>query len=176
MFLGRSRKQRSIYQDWHNPNRTRRSPAHDANRYPLADPYDPGGPFRYTQRRIIIAWGDCSMPNTRGRRPAPCESLYRHLVRMSKQMGRFPEGHRLQGQQRLIVLKINENYSSQIPSCWPIPENNVNHPPLPNGVPPVEQRLQDPFDRFGVRQCPHCHKIWDRDVNACRYIYMRITL
>mgnify|MGYP003350864526 CR=1 FL=1 len=74
-------------------------------------------------------------------------------------------------------MKVNENYSSQIPSCWsaghgtnPRPGfNPPSHPDLPNGLPPVEQRLQHLGDIFSVKQCPHCQTIWNRDVNACWY-------
>ena len=60
-----------------------------------------------------------------------------------------------------------------MPSCWfnsafaGQPQNN--HPLLPDEVPPANQLLQDNHDHFAVKQCPHCNKIWQRDVNACRY-------
>ena len=65
-------------------------------------------------------------------------------------LGRFPADHALAGQQRLVVLKVNENYSSQIPSCWstghganPQPGfNPLPHPPIPDTVLPEAQRLQ----------------------------------
>jgi hypothetical protein len=28
--------------------------------------------------------------------------------------------------------------------------------------------VQDNHGHFAVKQCPHCDKIWQRDVNACR--------
>jgi hypothetical protein len=37
------------------------------------------------------------------------------------------------------------------------------HPPIPDA-----QRLQQLNDIWSVKQCPHCHSIWNRDVNACR--------
>ncbi len=89
-------------------------------------------------------------------------------------LGRFPADHALAGQQRLVVLKVNENYSSQIPSCWSTghganPQPGFNpHPPIPDAVPPQAQRLQQLNDILSVKQCPHCRTIWNRDVNACR--------
>ena len=89
-------------------------------------------------------------------------------------------GHALAGQQKMIVLKINEYLSSQIPSCWVTDyvlggnENLQNHPPIPvdahgnQTVPLREDRLQNNHDSFAVRQCPHCEIVWNRDVNACR--------
>ena len=93
-------------------------------------------------------------------------------------LGVFPQGHALAGQQRLVVLKVNENYSSQIPSCWfaehvenpllnpPIHPNPI-HPPIPDHLPQQAQRLQA-VDGWAIKQCPHCQTIWNRDVNACR--------
>jgi transposase len=28
--------------------------------------------------------------------------------------------------------------------------------------------LQTVDELWAVKQCPHCHSIWNRDVNACR--------
>ena len=72
---------------------------------------------------------------------------------------------------------MNENYSSQIPSCWstghggnPRPGfNPPPHPDIPDTVPLEAQRLQEVNGIWSVKQCPHCHTIWNRDVNACRY-------
>ena len=110
---------------------------------------------------------------------APIPQIYRALQRTSRMLGRFPQGHALAGQQRLIVLKVNENFSSQIPSCWstghganlrPIPQLTPPHPNLPNAVPPMNDRLQAVDDLFAVKKCPHCDTKWQRDVNACRYV------
>ena len=79
------------------------------------------------------------------------------LKKTSRMLGEFPAGHALAGQQRLVVLKVNENYSSQIPSCWstghganprPIPQLTPPHPTLNNlnSVPPMSDRLQDVDD------------------------------
>jgi hypothetical protein len=78
----------------------------------------------------------------------------------------------------MIVLKINEYLTSQIPSCWVtdylLPGNMQAHPPLPEDaggnltVPVQEQRLQSNHGSFAVRRCPHCDTTWNRDVNACR--------
>lgn len=92
-------------------------------------------------------------------------------------LGKFPQGHALAGQQRLVVLKVNENYSSQIPSCWstghvgnPLNENEIpHHPPIPAGIPDIADRLQEFEHGFAIKQCPHCQTVWNRDVNACRY-------
>jgi hypothetical protein len=66
-------------------------------------------------------------------------------------LGSFPKGHVLFDQQRLVVLKVNENYSSQIPSCWStvqdenLPPEFIHrphpHPPIPDAVPLEAQRL-----------------------------------
>ena len=71
----------------------------------------------------------------------------------------------------MIVLKVNENYSSQIPSCWSTEHDIDHHPPLPNAIPPVNQRLQAVNGLNAVRRCPHCDWIWNRDVNGATNIY-----
>ena len=78
-------------------------------------------------------------------------------------LGIFPAGHDLEGQQKLVVLKVNENYSSQIPSCWstghgayPRPGFDPPPHPLPGAIPPVNQRLQTVDELWAVKQCPHC--------------------
>ena len=88
-------------------------------------------------------------------------------------LGTFPQGHPLQGQQRLLVLKVNENYTSQMPSCWAM--GDAPHPNLPAQVPPTNQRLQHVRGLWSVLQCPHvhCRKIWHRDENACRYLFFQ---
>jgi len=53
MFRGTSIKQRRMHQDWHRPGRLQRSAQH-ANRYPLAEPYDPGGLFQYINHRYVV--------------------------------------------------------------------------------------------------------------------------
>ena len=72
----------------------------------------------------------------------------------------------------MTVLKVRENFSSQIPSCWYSAPANLNHPPIPQIVPPVNQRLTNFMDKWALKQCPHCHKVWQRDVNACRYLIL----
>jgi len=85
-------------------------------------------------------------------------------------LGTFPLGHALAGQRRLLVLKLNEKFTSQVPSCWVYASLHglPNHPPLPEAVPVVADRLQEYANRS--LQCPHCDIVWDRDVNACRFI------
>ena len=119
--------------------------------------------------RVIVVWGDGVFPSARGSPAAPILQMYRALKRTSRMLGRFPQGHALAGQQRLIVLKVNENFSSQIPSCWSTGYDMNHHPRLPNAVPPMNQRLHAVNDLWAVKQCPHCDSIWNRDVNACRY-------
>ena len=83
----------------------------------------------------------------------------------------FILGHLLAGQRRLSVLKVRENFSSQIPSCWTYSNGNDQiHPPLPLVLPPINQRLSSFDNLWSVKQCPHCQMIWNRDVNACRYL------
>ena len=130
--------------------------------------------------RVIVVVGDGSaFPSVPGSPAAPTSSIYQALKKTSRMLGRFPADHALAGQQRLVVLKVNENYSSQIPSCWstghganppPIPQLPLPHPPIPDAVPPEAQRLQHVNDIWAVKQCPHCNTIWNRDVNACRYL------
>jgi len=117
--------------------------------------------------RVVVVWGDGVFPSTPGSPAAPILRIYRHMKQVSRMLGVFPQGHALAGHQRLVVLKVDENYSSQIPSCWP--DDVANHHPLPNVVPPVDQRLAEVDGVFRALQCPHCLKIWNRDVNACRY-------
>ena len=66
-------------------------------------------------------------------------------------------------------MKIREYLTSQIPSCWSSGFNG--HPDLPIDAPPppTHDRLQKVNGLNPVLQCPHCNKIWNRDVNACRY-------
>jgi hypothetical protein len=120
---------------------------------------------------IVIAVGDRSM-NRPGRRAAPSMTVFRHLKAIAKQLGVFPDDHPHAGKQRMIVLKVNENYTSQIPSCWAMDVNGVSHPAIPNGPPPTEDRLQHVQGKWSVLQCPHCDIPWDRDENACRYIHL----
>jgi len=90
---------------------------------------------------------------------------------------RFPQGYVLFGQQRLV-----ENYSSQIPNCWSTGHGGnprpgfipPPHPPIPDTVPPEAQRMQHVNDIWSVKQCPHCHTIWNRYVNACRYLFIEM--
>ena len=128
---------------------------------------------------MIVVFGDGGgFPSVQGSPAAPTSSIYRAIKKTARMLGVFPAGHALEGQQRLFVLKVNENYSSQIPSCWStghgayprqIPFfNPPTHPPLPNELPPVNQKLQTVDELWAVTQCPHCHTIWNRDVNACR--------
>ena len=118
--------------------------------------------------RIIIAWGNGSKNNP-GNRSSPSSSIYRYLKRMSQQLGRFAENHTHAGQQRLIVLKVNENYSSRTPSCWALGEAARRHPPVPNQVPQRADHMQHVDGKWSVLKCPHCQKTWQRDVNAIRY-------
>ena len=70
----------------------------------------------------------------------------------------------------------------QVKSCWstghganPQPGfNPLPHPPIPDAVPPEAQRLQQLNDIWSVKQCPHCRTIWNRDVNACRYLFIEM--
>jgi len=122
--------------------------------------------------------------NNPGNEASPSSKIYRHFQAMSKKLGTFPPGHQHAGEQRMIVLEINEGFTSQIPSCWALvlvaallnhqPNANLPnlHPAIPLQVPPLGQRLQNVEGRWHVLQCPHCDKIWHRDVNACRYMNM----
>lgn len=132
-----------------------------------------------TYIRVIIVWGDGQFPTVAGNPAAPSCAIYRKLKSVSRMLGNFPRGfklltigHVLAGQRRLIVLKVNENFSSQIPSCWYYAAHNglQNHPPLPNAVPPDAAKLRHVDDIWSVKQCPHddCGIIWNRDINACR--------
>ena len=47
----------------------------------------------------------------------------------AREAGVFPDDHELAGRRRLTVLLINENCTSQIPSCQPT-AGDQNHPPL----------------------------------------------
>jgi hypothetical protein len=67
------------------------------------------------------------------------------------------------------LLKVNENYSSQMPSCLTGRDNG--HPSLPNEIPPVPDRLQQQLVIWAVKHCPHCLNTWQRDVTACRYVF-----
>jgi hypothetical protein len=128
--------------------------------------------------RVVVVVGDGGpFPSVPGSPAAPTSSIYRALKKTSKMLGRFPQGHVLFGQQRLVVLKVNENYSSQIPSCWStiqdenLPSKFIHrphpHPLIPDAVPPEAQRLQQLNDIWSVKQCPHCRTIWNRDVLKC---------
>ena len=125
---------------------------------------------------IVVAWGDASQipPHSNpGQPPAPSSALFRYVKHASKQLGTFHPNHpnhALRGQQRMIVLKINENFTSQIPSCWPLGDNPATHPAIPNQVPEHAHRMRKFRGKWSVLECPHCHTKWDRDVNACRYI------
>ena len=130
-----------------------------------------------TDRVIVVVGDGGALQSAPGSPAAPTSSIYEALKRTSRMLGRFPANHALAGQQRLVVLKVNENYSSQIPSCWstghggnPRPGfNPPPHPDIPDTVPLEAQRLQEVNGIWSVKQCPHCHTIWNRDVNACRY-------
>jgi hypothetical protein len=121
---------------------------------------------------VIVVFGDGGgFPSVQGSPAAPTSSIYRAIKKTARMLGVFPADHVLEGQQRLVVLKVNENYSSQIPSCWSTPVPGLNprpHPPLLDAIPPFGQRLQTVDELWAVKQCPHCHSIWNRDVNACR--------
>jgi hypothetical protein len=100
-------------------------------------------------------------------------------------LGKFPRGHGLAGQQRMIVLKVNENYSSLSPSCrterlvhdlFGIVPDIIHDDPPPH-VLPQNERMEnilhlDDNDNlvpiWALKQCPHCGVIYHRDVNACR--------
>ena len=107
--------------------------------------------------------------NNRGHRAAPSMTVFRHLKAMSKKLGVFPDDHQYAGKPRMVVLKVNENYTSQTPSCWAMDVNGDAHPALPNEPPPNEDRLQHVRGKWSVLQCPHCDMFWERDENACRY-------
>ena len=68
--------------------------------------------------RVIVVVGDGGAFPSVTRPASPTSSIYRALKHTAKMLGRFPADHALAGQLRLVVLKVNENYSSQIPSCW----------------------------------------------------------
>ena len=80
------------------------------------------------------------------------------MKKTARMLGVFPAGHALVGQQRLVVLKVNENYSSQIPSCWSTGHgayhrpgfNPPPHPPLPGAIPPVNYEAKLSFDLIEV--------------------------
>jgi hypothetical protein len=120
-----------------------------------------------SNHRVIVAWGDGQFPSAPGNASAPSCSIFRKLKQVSRMLGFFPNGHKHAGQQRLTVLKVNEDYSSQMPSCWA--SGFTGHPALPIGLPPLEHRLSTLNNIWAVKQCPHCEKVWNRDVNACRY-------
>jgi hypothetical protein len=90
------------------------------DRFPKAaippEPEPPDG------RRILV-FGDGVFPSSvKGRRAAPTVKLYKKLKLVSKNLGNvlylmigvFPEDHPLAGQQRLLVLKVNENFTSKV--------------------------------------------------------------
>jgi hypothetical protein len=115
--------------------------------------------------RVIVVVGDGGpFPSATGSPAAPTSSIYRALKHWAKMLGRCPADHALAGQQRLVVLKVNENYSSQISSCWstghganPQPRfNPLPHPSIPGAVPPEAQRLRHVNNIWSVKQCPHC--------------------
>ncbi len=90
-------------------------------------------------------------------------------LKLHLSLGRFPENHmdpNLRNQLRFVVLKVNENYSSQMPSCW----TNGKDPRFRQNLPPTHDRLQQVEGIWSVKQYPHCDKVWQRDVNACRYL------
>ena len=133
--------------------------------------------------RVIIAFGDGQFSSSRGSPAAPVKKIYRHLQQVSRMLGRFPPDHDLAGQKRMIVLKVNEHYSSLSPSCRTIRlvnnifgfQNDRNHPDLPITVLPADERMQGiphPNHLLGniwaLKQCPHCNVTYQRDVNACR--------
>jgi hypothetical protein len=166
MFNGKAKKNRRNHQSWNDAQR----PQRNINKYQLAEPPDPDPP---DDRRVIVVWGDGIFPTVRGNPAAPSVKLYQALKMYSRVLGVFPQGHALAGQRRFTVLKVDERYSSQIPSCWASnfpAHDEPNHPPLPQGLPLLNQRLQQVDDIFAVKQCPHCDMYWQRDVNACRNI------
>ena len=131
---------------------------------------------------MIVVFGDGGgFPSVQGSPAAPTSSIYRAMKKTSRMLGVFPAGHVLEGRQRLVALKVNENYSSQIPSCWSTGHGGNSrpgfipppHPPIPDDIPPEAQRLQHVNDIWSVKQCPHCRTIWNRDVNACRYLLLK---
>lgn len=153
------------WNDWNNPARLVKQ---NPDKYPLAQPRPPvldRGPL---PGRVIVVWGDGQFPTVPGNPAAPSCSIFTKLKQTSRMLGKFPAGHALEGQQRLIVLKVNENYSSQIPSCWS--SGAADHPDIINVLPAADEKLSSVDAIWSVKQCPHCHKVWNRDVNACRNI------
>ena len=67
----------------------------------------------------------------------------------------------------MVVLKVNENFTSQIPSCWASGRPDNIHPNLPEGVPDRVQRMQKFRGKWKVLYCPFCNKRYHRDWNAC---------
>ena len=105
-----------------------------------------------------------------GHAKASVTKLRKFMKTRAREAGAFPDGHELEGRRRLTILLINENYTSQIPSCQPS-DGDQNHPPLPEDDVPVQlQRLRHVDEIWSVKQFPHCRKIWNRDINVCRYL------
>ena len=119
---------------------------------------------------IVVAYGDHSQippHNNPNHPPAPTSALFRFIKNEAKNLGRFPQNHPLQGQQRMVVLKVNENFTSQIPSCWASGHPDNIHPNLPNQVPDRDQRMRKFRGKWKVLECPFCHTKYHRDWNAC---------
>lgn len=96
----------------------------------------------------------------------------------ARQLGKFRQNHPnplLRGQQRMVVLKVNENFTSQIPSCWSMGDNPAAHPAIPDHIPLQADRMHKFRGLWSVQECPHCGVKMDRDVNACRYLSLDLN-
>ncbi len=97
--------------------------------------------------RVIVVVGDGgTFPSISGSPAAPTSSINRALKQTSKMLGRFLADHTLAGQQRLVVLKVNENYSSQIPSCWSTVQN-IERPAMFGA--PYEEEIIEEVNQMG---------------------------
>jgi hypothetical protein len=70
-----------------------------------------------------VVWRDGQLPSVPANASAPSCKLYNALKKVSKMSGRFSEiqiDPNLRNQARLVVLKVNENYSNQMPSVVPV--------------------------------------------------------
>jgi hypothetical protein len=114
---------------------------------------------------------------------SPNNLVFNNFKQVARMLGTFPHGHSLAGQQRLLVLKIDEHLTryllltisltryllltiSQVPSCC---HDHPQYPPGPNGC-DRRCRLERVDFLYPVLRCRQCNRFWDRDVNAARFI------